>query len=259
MKRHLPLILLFCVSALTVNAQTAHNLLTTVDAGVAALWQDNQNPIGGGGGIGIGYEMRKQHFLFSAAAEVKMAFAASETTYQGAMQVLDDNDLASLQPYDNLYQSAIEQTDDLHYALYSARLPLLFGYTNGKMYLKAGVEVGYSFAATCKLQTTSVETITYNAFAEDFNTHPKIEQHRTATEDSRPNIPNTLLLAPTIEIGWQKELNKRTSLRVAAFADYGFHLSHSAMYAPKSSLEAGIRLSLLLQMRQRQQCRCEEM
>ena len=209
------------------NASSVNHFLTVgLSAGYSTLidsYDDLSTSGGMGGFLGVGYEMRVNHFYWSLGAEVQLLNATGVYNLERHDQHSLDT---QLKPMIMHYQfDPITEYQRLMYV----QIPLMLGYYQRGFYFGAGFKVGIPVVASAT-QLSSYETsATYNEYVDDFSGIPnhgygtyKLDQ----TEDLTANIKFSL----AAEVGYdvlssvrRTKEGMRHGLRIAAVCEYGLN------------------------------------
>lgn len=158
-----------------VIAQQRRDLTHSIGAwgyfGYSALFQNINSQttdfaaktLGGvGGGFGLGYQLRYEHFLFNTGLELEIYNSASRITSPDAETLIRQYGMT---PYPSMtYQYEFSNFIDKQQAGY-VQLPLLFGGEWGRYYFLAGPKIGMGVWGTSAQKATLTTTITDSELA----------------------------------------------------------------------------------------------
>ena len=289
--------LLLCCSVMA-TAQVKNYISVWGDIGEASLLSKLDNmpsnaSLGVGGGLGVGYELKKDHFLFTVGVGANISHSAFDL--RGGESTFDavDTEGDALQ----FIISTNERKD--YYTNYAVQVPVMMGGEFGRFYFLVGAK--FDLSAMCKTNVKAmVRTIgDYTntlGFIDQFTNMPEHGFYENApfeTKTGEINFnPNAIA---SVEIGWRLGLvakgtgydvpKPKTIYRLSLFADYGLIDLHrrgnkefftwtdavidqdclnyigmndvlSTTRAPRSvnNLQVGVKFTVLFQLPERKHC-----
>ncbi len=229
LKKHV-LFLVFACTVCPLYAQK-HYLITWGEAGAQALMYDielvkNTSSIGGGGGIGFGYELHQKQFIFTAGIGANITYNALQL--QPFSQRIEEARDSENDIFDFVYEQK-SRTDG--YTNLSIQIPILFGAQFSRFFFLVGPKVDLSVLRAYNINANLSSYGEYEMFIDPFTGMP---QHMYYTDINLIHKGNTSFnfnIAASAEIGWQLgEIYKSTgydvpkpknTYRISLFADYG--------------------------------------
>ncbi|MDY2943498.1 MAG: OmpA family protein [Paludibacteraceae bacterium] len=197
--------------------------------------------IGGGGGIlGVNYELWHKRFIFAIGPEFRLFTSRSNMLYQ--TDVVRD-DYASMTQHYTFNDFREIQT------MGQIMLPVMFGGSFDKVYFLAGAKVGYTLISPWKQRGGLTTSVTEDMAVEDWNdilshqllTADKLTEHAlyngTARGSNQWGLDATISAEVGININaflsydWNAENKKKAHpwhMRAAAFLDYGIPMLRAA-------------------------------
>ncbi len=238
-------LLLIAGEALAASpAQTWHGLGIGVQGGMETV----SSAFGPAADFNLTYELEYQRFLFSIGAGIGYGAVFSRQKEVQEYTDMDDEAAAPVRDYDNLY--ALRRTTRQNRSQSHCRIhiPVLLGGHFGSCYFMIGAAVAFPFYAAAQLDITETDEIAYNAFYDDFNSHPFVpagqRSYSLPVDVSMPAVD----IVPMVEMGWYPGNTNRHTVRVAVFAEYGVN-THS--------FRAGLKLQYIYRaQRSRFPCHC---
>ena len=232
--------------------------------------------------IGGGYEWRISNFILQTGVEFHL--------HNSAMKLDDfthiEKDLidSELDPYDGKFKFT-ENKD--HYRLGNLNIPLQLGFSFAKKYFfLAGGKLGINLFGTSRIESGVTSSGAYPQFFDDFENMPN-HLFDSQKKENTQEIKTALNYMVSAELGTNlkssSEKNSKLSYRISLFADYGLaniyagegkaliYNQGSNYYQPflrsfldsdilrnrhVSSLYTGIKLTILIQGRDKYDCRC---
>ena len=238
-------LLLIAGEAFAVSpAQTWHGLGIGVRGGMETV----SPAFGPTADFGLSYELEYRRLLFSVGAGIGYGAVFSGQTEVQEYTDMDDGAPAPIHDYDNLYALRRTTRQNKNQSHCQIQIPVLLGGHFGSFYFMAGASVAVPFYSAAKLDITETDEVAYNAFYDDFNSHPFVPAGQRSYSSPVDVTMPVVDIVPMVETGWSPGNANRHSMRVAVFAEYGVN-THS--------LRAGIKLQYIYRaQRSRLPCRC---
>ena len=209
-------------SASSVN----HFLTVGFSAGYSTLidsYDDLSTSGGMGGFLGVGYEMRINHFYWSLGAEVQLLNATGVYNLE-----VQDQHCWDTQGKPMIMHYQFDPITEYQRLMY-VQIPLMLGFYQRGFYFGAGVKIGIPIVASATQLSSYKTSATYNEYVDDFSGIPnhgydtyKLDQ----TEDLTANIKFSL----AAEVGYdvlssvrRTKEGMRHGLRIAAVCEYGLN------------------------------------
>ncbi|MCQ2311056.1 MAG: hypothetical protein MJZ64_04825 [Paludibacteraceae bacterium] len=191
-----------------------------------------KNSIGGGLGVGFGYELQREHFLFDVGIGVNALYNPVK---------VKDNDcvLYNQFDWDPLYGGGTGEKVDYHYCMVdrqdkylnlNIQIPIMVGFTANRFFMLAGFKAGYLINVQTFCDAT-VDTKGYNSVIGMMQNMPMYQYYNNRTMSGKMRCTLKPDLALSIEMGgYLGEIIKGTGynrfrskkhLRLSVFADYG--------------------------------------
>ena len=207
--------------------------------------------IGGGGGIlGVNYELWHKRFIFAIGPEFRIFSSRSNLIYQ--TDVVRDDYASMTQHYTF---NDLSETQGVGQIM----LPIMFGGQFDKVYFLAGAKVGYTVMGNWRQRGGLTTSVTENMAVEDWT---EVPGHQLLTAENLTDhvlyqgaakgknqwgLDATLSAEVGVNINaflsdeWNAENVKKAHpwhLRAAAFIDYGFPMLRAAQSLPATDLAA---------------------
>jgi len=249
------ILVLAALMAISDAFAVTHFFTMGADGGMAAEYcprDSSKWAYGGMGGLQIGYELNHNGFLFSLGVGGQYSHVTGNVSTKETITGVNDGDPFSLNEHDNLYSVLRTTKLSRQRALWAIRIPLFIGYQANIFYAKAGVVMSlHPFQSKMQEVISITDVIHYDAFQDDFNSHPLVPTTYQETASSSSFSYPMYNISPAIEMGCTFNSNSRNYWRIGLFAEYEvLHDIHP--------LQAGIRITWLYAFPARRSypCKC---
>lgn len=220
-----------------VTEPSPHNIIAWGEVGYSALFStlDQAKTKGGvGGGIGLGYELDYNRWLFVAGVEFTYLTSTTTMPDYTTQEMFTYTPAGSQMTYTHNY-SQIRYYDQVGVV----QIPLRFGYRfTDNWYGLLGLNFGIGVLGNSKYSASEYVYARDDHFAEDFHNIG----HLTGTTDysAKENYSFGYTVGPAVEVGYQ--FNRY--VRLGLFAEYGFNIGDKAGPAKiNSDLLVGARVT----------------
>ncbi|MCM1034345.1 MAG: hypothetical protein NC038_02125 [Paludibacter sp.] len=230
--------LLLC--ACVLQAQVKNYISVWGDLGESSLLTDFQGTLSGssmgvGAGVGFGYELQANHFLFTVGVSANVAHSAFDLS--GAEYAFEAIDTES----DPLtYIVSADNRKDM-YTNTSVQIPLMLGGQFNRFFFLLGAKVDLSAYCASKVKAEISTKGDYPQFIDPFEHMPEHGFYDNATFVNKGKVTFNPNVMASAEIGWRLgEIargtgydvpNPKTIYRLSLFADYGLLDLHRRGYA----------------------------
>ncbi len=233
MKKYVLLLISFCLSV-QIQAQVKNFVSAWGNLGEASLLTktdviDPQASLGIGGGLGVGYELHANKFLFTMSIGANVSH--STFSYSPQNGTLFDQVDTEGHVFDFVY-SQTERKDA--YTNVAIQVPIMAGAQFNRFFFLAGVKVDVSMLVLSQTEAHLSSYGVYDMFIDHFTGMPDHMFYPDVTLGSKSQklgSPFDLNVMGSVEIGWQLgEIYKGTGwdvpkpkhhFRLSIFADYG--------------------------------------
>lgn len=213
--------------------------------------------IGGGGGIiGVNYELWHKRFIFAVGPEIRMFSSQSNLTYQTDYYRSDYEYFDQLTMLQHYNFTKFSETQ----GMYQLMVPILFGGQFDKVYFLAGAKIGTTFAGTWKHRGDLTTSVTELLAIDDFENMPThfltmsnhLDEHPlyngTAKGKNKWGLDATLSAEVGVNLNeffsedWNAENEKKAHpwhLRAAFFIDYGLPIMRATGWTDNGEYNYG--------------------
>ncbi len=235
MKKYALLLICFFCLSIQLHAQVKNFVSAWGNLGEASLLTktdviDPQASLGIGGGLGVGYELHANKFLFTVGVGANVSHSAFSYSVQNGTifdQVDDEGHV-----FDFVYSQTARKDAYTNVAL---QVPVMAGAQFNRFFFLAGVKLDVSMLVLAKTEAHLSSYGVYDMFIDPFTGMPDHMFYPDVTLGSKPQklgSPFDFNVMGSVEIGWQLgEIYKGTGwdvpkpkhhFRLSLFADYGF-------------------------------------
>jgi hypothetical protein len=207
------------------NTSSVNHFLTVgLSAGYSTLidsYDDLSTQGGMGGFLGIGYEMRINHFYWSLGAEMQLLNATADWNLGVQDQhCLDTQEKPMIMHYEF---DPITEYQRLMYM----QIPIMLGFYQRGFYFGAGVKIGIPIVASATQLSSYKTSGTYNEYVDDFSGIPN-HGYDSYKLDQAEDLTSHIKVSLAAEIGYdvlasvrRTKEGMRHGLRIAAVCEYG--------------------------------------
>lgn len=244
MKRFQYIAVILAFLPLTVSAENhvINKFVVTADAGgstlIGTMPQASPN-WGGGGSLGLGYELQKNNFIFQTGLGARFTQVGLRIN-DGKYVLYDQYDSQNFK-FNYIYEES-RRSDK--YNNISMMLPIMFGANFNHVYFLLGAKAQFALyrgASTKGYYSTSGEYIELIDIFEDMPNHKFfVDKERSA---SLVDHTASFNVAAAAEIGGEFAINSyskhTSSMRIAAFVDFSLLDCHKVTHDPLLQLPTG--------------------
>lgn len=279
---------LFCA-----QAEINHNIALWLNGGATSYIDNIEESglaIGGGGALGVGYELQVNHFLMDIGAEFQYGSTfINMNPYTVDVPGLVDSEGDQYDGHFNFHER--QDVTNVGYV----NVPLLFGGQFNKFYFLVGAKLGLSVLTSSQINSFVKATGTYDKFIGEFENMPN--HNFGTTEHSMPSpVTFNMDVRASLELGYrivpgsgsgdEYAVPSPVTYRIAAFCDYGVlnansgnntldyatvpangdvnniamnHVYMSSLAQGKmiNNLFCGVKFTVLFQLPTPKNCRCD--
>lgn len=204
--------------------KTTHLISASATVGYSTIVEDynDLNTFGKtGGGLGINYELRNNHFSFTTGLEGQLLKCRTQFTMPAVdAQIYDTQGKIATMHYQ--IGSVTENIQSLYVAV-----PIIFGYYNNGFYIGGGFKVAMPIKSTVTSAYKYSTSATYNEYMEDFE---NMHDYGSYDRVSKNKLNSAIKYSLVAEVGYnilsakyRRYNNYQHGLRISAVCEYSLN------------------------------------